>query len=242
MADYKLGRLPAPDPRDQRYPMRLMLDPLREQFFPRGLPDGARHYRPGPILDQGNTGTCVAHGWTTRINSAPIMQQVSLTPYNFYRRIVAVDEFSQNDFEANAPDSQLQFGTSVRAGAKVSQELGYLKNYLWAESVEDIRSWHLAGFGGLVMGTVWTSGMFETDSDGFVRVTGGIEGGHCYATTGWNDQLRRGGRRVRALRCQQSWGDGWGQKGRFWILEDDVEKLRADDGEACAPVEQKIAA
>lgn len=236
----KLGRLIAPDARDRDFPMRLMLDPLREQFFPSGLPEGSRHYSPGAVLDQGETGTCVAHGWTSRANGAPIKQTLPYSPYDLYRRIVAIDEWTQNDTEAGAPDASLQFGTSVRAGAKVLQSQGYLQQYLWAESAEDVRAWHLAGFGSVVLGLWWYTDMFLTDSQGFVKATGFKEGGHCVVTTGWNDRVRHNGRIVQACRFQNSWGREFGQSGRAWISMSDLHALITDEGEACAPVEVKV--
>lgn len=234
------GRKVAPDERDKKFPMRLKLDPLREVFFPQGIPPGNRHYWAGPILDQGATGTCVAHGWTAKVNAAPIMQSMSQSPFDFYRRIVQVDEWSDNDYEATAPDADLQSGTSVRAGAKTLVSLGYAKSYLWAESAADVRAWILAGFGGVVLGTVWRSDMMRVDVDGFVSYTGQEEGGHCYYANGWNDRVRRGGKYVAAVRCQNSWGREWGRQGRFWMTTDDLQYAIADQGEACALTEVRI--
>jgi hypothetical protein len=237
------GRKYAPDERDKGYPMRLLLDPFREfqeKYFPKGLPPGDRHYRPSGVLDQGFTGTCVGHGWVARLEGAPTMQRSPHSPFEMYRLFIGVDEWDDNDWEANAPDDQLQSGTSVRAGAKVCQDLGLLSNYLWAEEVEDVRACHLANFGGMVGGFNWTSDMMQTDSEGFISYTGTNEGGHCIATTGWNDRVRHNGRYVPALRFQNSWGREWGQGGRAWMTMDDVAKLLADFGEACLPVEVKV--
>lgn len=220
--------------------MRLLLDPLRDQFFPRGLPDGSRHYWPGPILDQGNTGTCVGHAWFSKIQGAPIKQPPPMSAFDLYRRFVLQDEWSDNDGDSTATDAGLQAGTSVRAGAKVCQSIGLLTNYVWAADADDVRAWHLANFGGVVFGVNWTTAMFRPDSQGFVSYTGPVEGGHSFASTGWNDRVRHNGRYVRAVRCQNSWGQSWGQLGRFWIEMDDLAKLIADDGEACAAVEQKV--
>jgi hypothetical protein len=233
------GRLVAPDERDKNYPMRLMLERARDQFFPKGVPPGSRHYRPSPrILDQGNTGTCVAHGVTSYIEAPPFMQRLPLAPYDFYRKIVGMDEFPENDFEASAPDLALQSGTSVRAGLEAARSLGFIANYLWAESPEDARAWLLM-FSGLVAGTTWKSGMMSTDIDGFVSYDGQDEGGHCFYIGGVNDHVRHNGKIVRAVRGQQSWGD-WGQGGRFWIELDDLGKMLQDGGEFAAPTEIRV--
>jgi len=239
--EHGLGRRYQPDQRNRNFMMRLTLDPLREQFFPRGLPDGSRHYWPGTLLDQLSTGTCVGHGFYSAIQGAPVMQKPPLSPYDFYRRFVMEDVWSDNNHEATAPDDQLQSGTSVLAGAKVCKDMGLLSAYLWGESAEDVRAWHLAGFGINVLGTLWTDDMSTPDSEGFASYTGRIMGGHCYVTTGWNDRVKHNGKRVRAVRCQNSWGKGWGNGGRFWLEMDDLEKLIADQGEACAPTEIKLA-
>lgn len=233
--DYRnrLGRRHALDPNDKKYPMRLLLDPLREQFFPRGLPIGTRHYRPGAVLDQGDTGTCVGHGWRGWLDGAPLMTKSGPNPFDLYRAFVLQDEWDDNDNEATASNDELQAGTSVRAGAKVLQEQGRIKNYLWAQNAEDVRAWHLAGFGTVVLGITWREGMFEPDRDSYLSNTGPIAGGHCVKTTGWSDDHN-------AVRIQNSWGRMWGESGRAWIRRDDLDALILEDGEACAAVEQKI--
>lgn len=237
------GRIPAPDARDRGYPMRMLLDPLRDTYFPKGIPIGSRHYQPGPVRDQGATGTCTAHGVTLRIESAPVMQPLpgNLTPYQLYRKIVLLDEWKENDDEATAPDAQLQSGSSVRAALKAGQALGCFTNYLWAESPEDVRAWHLAGFGGVVLGLNWRAGMMDTDSEGFIRYTGAVEGGHCVASIGWSDMKKHNGKVTPAIRIQNSWGK-WGDQrsGRAWMALDDFAKSLAYDGEAGAPTEVRV--
>lgn len=237
------GRLVAPDERDGIYPMRLRLDPLRAQFFPTGLPIGQRHYYSGSVLDQGKTGTCVGHGWSSKVHAAPIMQRLPVSPFDLYRKIVTVDEWRDNDFESVAIDADLQSGTSVRAGAKVLVSMGYASHYLWAQSGADVRAWILAGFGGCVIGVDWFDGMMRTDTDGFINLTGESVGGHCVYVNGFNDRVKHNGRMVPAVRIQNSWGKDWGQKGRAWFQLDELDALIQNrDGEACALTELRIVA
>lgn len=227
--------------------MQLMLTPLRERYFPQGLPEGTRHYRTGPTLDQGETGTCTAFCATHRTHASPIMQQLPfkngssdrLSPFDLYRLIVSIDEYVDNDGEATLPDDQLQMGSSARAAAEALKKLGIIKSYLHAESVEDIRAWHLAGFGGLMLGTTWYDHMFDPDTDGFVSPTGSVAGGHSYASCGWNDHVSHNGKTVRAMLCQNNWSKSWGLKGFFWMEESTLEKLFAD-GEWIAPLEVRV--
>lgn len=242
MSEFSGGRRVAIDERDKQYGMRRQLDPLREQFFPRGFPSGTRHYRQGPVLDQGKTGTCVAHGWSAWAYGAPLMTSVSSlpTPYELYRKIVLVDPWADNDFEATVSDDQLQAGSSVRAGVQVYRAMGIVKNFLWAQSVEDIRAWHLAGLGGVVLGVNWTANMMKPDVSQVIHYTGDIEGGHCIKTTGWTDTFLYNGQPQSAVRIINSWGRVWGELGRAWILSSDLEKMLTDGGEFCAATEQKV--
>ena len=221
------GRIYAPDPRDAQYPMRLLLE---QPGFPRFEGKKNRTYRCGPVLDQGATGTCVGHGWAAWLQGAPLMTKTGMNPFQIYDEAIVNDEFSDNDI-----DPTRQFGTSVRAGVKVLQAHGHVMNYLWAQSVEDIRSWHLADQGCIVLGIDWYADMMETDQNGFIHASGEWVGGHCIKTTGWSDTRD-------AVRLQNSWGVTWGQFGRAWLGRDDLARLLAQQGEACAATEQKVAA
>lgn len=221
------GRIYAPDSRDRRFPMRLVLE---ETPFPTILEKRDRVYRSGPVLDQGQTGTCVGHGWAGWLQGAPLMTKTGPAPFAIYDAAILIDEWNDNDY-----DPGRQFGTSVRAGVQVLQSLAHVKSYVWAESVDDIRAWHLAGLGTVVLGLNWYEGMMETTDFGYIYATGGVVGGHCIKSTGWSDKRD-------ALRIQNSWGVSWGQFGRAWIPRKDLEFLLADQGEACAATEQKLRA
>lgn len=229
------GRIAAPDERDANYPARRMLDAVSGLLvlLPRGIPPGTRYYEPGPILDQGKTGTCVLHGVVAFIEGAPIMSKSvgpgDLDPFLLYDEAAASDEFSDNDH-----DTLRQFGTSVRAGIETQRRRGRIANYYWAESVEDAIQWHLANLGTAVLGMDWTAGMMRVDAAGFVHNSGPVEGGHCVKTTGYSH--------VRdAFRCQQSWGLSWGQRGLFWLAAADLrEQLSAGTAEICLPTEIRL--
>lgn len=228
--EYGMGRIHAPDPNDHRF----LMSAARE------LPDlwqlpPTRYYRAGPILTQGDTGTCVGHAWRQWLSSAPLMTKGGPSAYDLYRSIVLVDDWTDNDWEATAPDDKLQFGTSVRAGAKAIMQLGRMQSYVWAFSVDDMKTWLLAGHGTVVIGSAWKTEMFTPDAGGFVHVRGNVEGGHAYLCIGYS-------RYYRAFRFVNSWGEWWGQKGRFWMHEDDMALLLQEGGEACTAIEQKIAA
>lgn len=226
--DRGLGRHHVEDHRDRDYLLRNIapIDETRPrtQHWP---------FFAAP-LDQGATGTCVEHGWRHWGMCAPTIstKRLKAVPqYDLYREMVTVDEWPQNDAEGGAGWAwhALQFGTSVRAGAKVFQRRGWLQTYGWIFKVDMAILW-LSHRGALVGGFDWHDGMMQTDAQGFIHPTGRIRGGHCVCLIGWSEQ--RG-----AARGINSWGVDWGEKGRFWLKGEDLERLLNADGELCSSVE-----
>lgn len=183
---------------------------------------------------------CVAHGWIGWCYGSPLMDVPGSlpTPFNFYRSVVLRDPYSDNDAEATAPDDGLQLGTDVRSGVEELRAMGRVKTYLHAESTEDLRLWHLLGWGGVVIGIDWQGGMMDTDRQGFVHCTGEVVGGHCVRSVGWSDTICPGG----AMKIANSWGRGWGMSGLAWIRRMDLDVLmQRGGGEFVAAIEQKLA-
>lgn len=213
MTDYGLGRLPAVDQRDRLHLMRAAIEPQPLPAY--------RYYRSGPILDQGATSSCVGHAWRAWLTAAPLMTRSGPDPFTIYREAQKVDEWEGEQYN----------GTSVRAGAKVLASLGHISRYLWAFTAADIATWILSGQGSVVLGTDWTRSMFTPDTHGIIRPTDVVVGGHAYLCIGYS---RRSGR----FRIQNSWGSGWGERGRAWLLGEDLERLMRDGGEAATATEQ----
>lgn len=224
------GRIHALDRRDHQF----LLQPLTTDVVRRASKLWAYFDKP---MDQGNTGTCVGHGWKGWLATAPIIQSdVSEAPHPFdiYDAAIAIDEWPEND-----ADIFREFGTSVRAGAKVLRTMGYLAEFRWAFNVMDASNW-LAGIdasgqfvgGPLVIGVNWYESMFDTDTEGFLRIASGsrVAGGHCVCLTGWNE--KRG-----FAYGLNSWGCSWGHKGRFYMPGEVLQRLLVEDGEACSTAE-----
>ena len=229
------GRRFAADKRDQNFLMRRMLADARALALP------VRRTWPihGAALDQGDTGTCVGHAWRNFLRCAPIRtERGGPSAFDIYRAAVLKDTWRANNDEAKLPDRDpgLDYGTSVRAGAKAVTALGRLKSYVWAFALQPVVEWVL-GEGPVVLGTNWYSSFARPDREGIVRIEpkAKVVGGHAY--------LLRGVDTRRALaRCANSWGDGWGLSGDFLLPFRDLERLIHEDGEACAAVEKRLAA
>lgn len=212
------GRLPAPDARDNTYAMLTAV---------RAAPVTGRTWRyhgSGWWGDQGPLPHCVGFSWVHWLEDGPVSQAGTapvVNPAVLYAQAQDVDEWDGTAYD----------GTSVRAGAKVLQALGFITSYLWAYDVETVAD-AILYVGPVVVGTTWYAGMMDTDSEGIIRPTGSPVGGHAYLLNGVN--LTRG-----IFRVKNSWGRGWGTNGHATISFEDMERLITEGGEACLAMEIK---
>jgi Papain family cysteine protease len=215
------GRLIAPDARDKQYPMRRL---IRRVALP-----ASRMWRSKRafVLDQGQTSACVGYSWAGFLSAAPFMHWISPEDAaRFYRLAQDNDEWPGTGYD----------GSSVRGGAKALTTLGLITGeYVWAAKETDVWDF-VRGRGPVVAGTTWLTGMFDPDTKGYLKLTGGEEGGHAWLILGANAKRS-------AYRMQNSWGTNWGQQGRAWIRREDFKVLLEETGgEACSAVEVRKAA
>jgi hypothetical protein len=175
-------------------------------------------WKPGPILDQGKTSSCVGHGCYQLLKTEPFLHTTTLTPFTIYGEARKIDEFPDN-----------VEGTSVRAGLKVLQAHGHISNYYWARDTDEMIR-YLITHGPLIVGTSWLSGMESVDAEGFIKVRGADGGGHCYVIGSYL-------REKDAFALVNSWGLPWGIEGGALVRVADFQKLLNQGGVAAAVVE-----
>jgi len=179
------------------------------------------HRHEGPVLDQGDLGSCTGNACAQALNTQP------LRPVG--RRLLAeVDAVAlyslatcHDPFPGVWPTEDT--GSDGLSVAKAARRFGLIRSYRHAFGLD-----HMLGAlmrAPLIVGTKWTSGMFVPDADGFVRPTGDVVGGHEWMVYGVDVE----GRFVHAL---NSWGPGWGIGGSFRVRWDDLQELLADRGDA----------
>lgn len=217
-----LGRIVAPDDRDRDHLIRPMLSVVPSEEEP--LRTSRYWFSNGWWGDQGDRPHCVGYGWAHWLEDGPFThpgQSPIVDPVELYRRAQLIDEWPGENYD----------GTSVRAGAKVLQSLGYVGEYRWAFDVWTVVR-TLLELGPVVLGVNWYGGMFTPNEDGLIRPTGRLAGGHCVVANGAN--VRRG-----IVRIKNSWGRDWGKNGNCWMSFDDLDRLIREDGEACLAVEKR---
>ena len=212
-----LGRVSHPDTRDAAYSMRRVLSAM-----PPTAPPAYRYWTPGKILNQGSLPHCVGFGWSQWLQTSPVRTKSGPDGHAIYASCKAIDGLPPG-----------VDGSYVRAGVEVMRAAGRVANYVWAFSLAELREWILLR-GPVVVGTNWPRAMFYPDEKGVVR-PGGVaaDAGHAYLIRGYSSARKQ-------FRCVNSWGAGWGQKGQFWVGEDDLWALIQQTGEACAAVEQPL--
>lgn len=178
----------------------------------------AKFWEPGVVMDQGPTSSCVGHACSLLISSAPRMQ-AKPDPFIVYKKARMIDEF---------PDDQP--GTSVRAGMQTLRNLGLIKSFHWAESVDDIKR-YLCTIGPIVFGTPWYDSMMFPKSGGDIVIKGESgKMGHSYLGIGWDSDF--------GIMIQNSYSEKWGSMGgRAFISDDTMERLLKEGGVACAGIE-----
>jgi hypothetical protein len=227
MAEFGLGRIAAPDPRDHNFLMKSTLRRAGVEVVRR-----TRHYPLfHPALDQGDTSSCVGHAWKGWLLAGPVISGKPAsepTAFTLYRECLPLDPWPQNDGDGET----MQFGTSTRAGAQALQRRRHIGTFVNAFDADTVIDW-LCAVGPVVVGTDWHTQMFFPNSEGVIKPEGAIEGGHAYLLVGVD--MKRG-----RVRVHNSWGTKWGQRGRAWLGFDDLAKLLEAGGEAITAAEEVV--
>lgn len=198
------------------------------------VPRQKRLWRAGERLDQGREGACVGFAWTAELLARPNEVRVPDSDKfarELYREAQRLDVWPGEAYE----------GTSVLAGAKAAQKAGFIGEYRWAFSIDEVID-ALVAIGPVVIGIPWYENMYETRPSGLVEVGGRLVGGHAITLTGYHPGMRIRGegwwKRHEVIRWRNSWGEAYGRGGDGFITPDALERLLSDDGEACIPTQR----
>lgn len=175
--------------------------------------------------DQGISPHCCAYAWLHVIEDGPVIQDrlpnyrsPIIKPEKFYNQCKLIDGLPGK-------------GTTIRAGAKVAQDLGLVSEYRWAKSIQDVVD-ALTLFGPVIAGTHWYKDM-DRPTRGVMRASGELISGHAYVLNGVNLITKQ-------FRIKNSSGKNWGDRGYGYISFSDFDKLLRDGGEVVVPFERKL--
>lgn len=176
-------------------------------------------------FDQGDVGSCTGNAAAGLLVTAPnrhagerIDEHTALDVYSEATRLDA--------FPGDYPPDDT--GSTVLAALKAVVAHGYASAYRWAFGFAEVLD-VLSHVGPVAVGVSWYEGFDHPDETGRVNIAGDVRGGHAFELLGV-DTARQ------VVTAVNSWGRGWGRRGRFVISWVDLERLLGEDGEAVTVV------
>jgi len=210
---YGLGRIPSPkDPRD--WPVKRLTAMIEAG---EALPVA---WDCPVVLNQGSTMRCVGFAWAAfkacAQKDAPKDPAITNAEgHRIYKECKKLEG-----------DPTGEEGAFLRSGAKVLKAEGLIDAYAFG-TFEETEHW-CQTYGPVVMGTNWYHGMRYPDSKGIVTLSGAVDGGHAW--------LRTGDKQGPADNQGHNSWNGWGDKGKFYISNEDLYRLMDEGGEGIMAV------
>jgi hypothetical protein len=185
--------------------------------------------RHGPILDQGNLGSCVANTGADLLLTGPFWSTVpedlkatlsdgttaETWAVDLYKELTSSDDYPG----AWPPDDTGSDGLTL---GKVLTRRGLISGYQHAMTVGEAHTAIQAG--PFAIGTVWLSNMEDTDANGVVKVAGQVLGGHEYLCFGYDATKD-------LWWFDNHWTPQWGKNGTFAYTTAALQKLMNQQGD-----------
>lgn len=247
---FGLGRHVNHDPNSRRYTAAPTAAPTTPVFWTRQV----------PIFDQGQLGSCTANAGLGILGTEPYYSALNRMglldaagrillrestasdhywaqadgriPFTEEGAVGLYHEITENDpFDGTYPPDDT--GSDGLSTAKAATALGLIPGYEHTFTPQAAIARLSAG--PLLVGTVWTEGMFNPTSNGLISPTGPIAGGHEWIADEYVPKGARayaGGVAVKDLvGGTTSWGRSFGIGGRFYLTAVDFATLLANDGD-----------
>lgn len=182
-------------------------------------------------FDQGSEGACVGYSLGHELAARPSEVKGITDKFileDIYWEAQKIDPWNGGAYPKASPKYE---GTSVLAGVKIIKDLGYIEEYRWAFTLDDVL-YGLGHNGPAVLGIPWFEDMYYPDEDGFIKPTGRMVGGHAILARAVN--IKKG-----YVTLRNSWGKSWGEDGDCYVSFEDLEKLLNNRGECCFLMHRK---
>ena len=203
------------DPHSENYRMQAVI--------PSDLPALTKEWDCPEIYDQGREGKCVAYAGIHWFGSAPLIQKVSHAIADlFYAGAQRRDEWAGDRYE----------GTSVTGLMAYLQAQGYIGEYRWIRTLEELQQ-TISLYGPVIVGCQWREGCFDPDREGFITFSGAVRGGHATEWRGVN--MEQG-----YITIQQSWGINHGINGSVKMRFSEVQKLLSTRPQIAFPTKKPL--
>lgn len=213
----RLGRIPdPPDVRDHPLSAHLaaplLAEPLPSYYYARPYPT---------VLDQGDSPMCVGFsGASYRATEERIDEKRTLIfdGPDLYRLAKEIDgDPNEEGTYIRAAAIRLADTGGLVKSSPVAAEVGVrrkISSYARLLSIPEILA-AVRATGGAWLGSTWYDSWFDP-VNGVLPAPDVAAGGHAYRVVGWR-HFSVGNVLRTQLRCLNSWGTGWAQKGLFWM-------------------------
>lgn len=189
----------------------------------------------GPQLDQGREGACVGFAFTHGLLAKPLpidpepeIMPATKLAQSIYRNAQKIDEWPGHDYD----------GTSILAGAKIARRRGYIAEYRWCFTIEDIRD-TILNVGPVVAGVLWNRHLSFPMHSGLVHLGSDLGNGHAILIDGYFPNMKFGNVEHEVFRFKNSWGSSYGIGGSAFIKAADLKKLLDAGGEFCVLISKQ---
>lgn len=217
------------EPTDPRLKRHVVHDERSRNY---ALPEGAKPTQPiswtrnGPVLDQGEVGSCTANAALGLMMTTPFSSGKTFTEDDalaFYHQETVLDD---SEIPGEYPPDDT--GSSGLWAMKTLQQQGLISGYSHAFSLNAALT--ALQNGPIAVGSVWVDSMMDPGKDGTLTVNkrSQVDGGHEYVVDGY-DPTRD------AVRMTNSWGTSWGINGQAWIKTVDFQWLLSQEGDVVQP-------
>lgn len=175
-------------------------------------------------LDQGVDGQCVGFATASLLGAAPIKHTVSkASAQQIFRKAQEMDQLAGLTEDT---------GASLLGAMEACQKVGLFGSYVWCETVDDVIDW-IVRRGPVLLGVNWYQSM-DKPSGGLLEIQGRVVGGHAIMANGYWPRHPDFGDVVVVT---NSYGPGWGVRGRGFLPIDVLARLISEDGDAVAPTD-----
>ena len=177
------------------------------------------HKHWGPVLDQGNLGSCTGNAVAQALNCDPLRQGRRLLTEASARSL-----YSSATLLDGLPGTwpMDDTGSSGLGAAKAAKKAGYITGYSHAFGLDEALA--ALVLSPVIVGTSWHQSMSKPDAAGYLKVSGSVVGGHEYAVIALDVRLER-------VTVLNSWGPGWGKAGKAYLTFADLGDLLDDEGD-----------
>ncbi len=219
--DPRLGRIVAHDSESLRYALPE----------PRKAPKTVQHNRYIPVLNQGNIGACTCFAGLGALGTGAFYAEALLAimaaksiefdnsnGIELYKQVTKIDEFRGS----YPPDDT---GSSGNAVGKLFKSLGLISG--WRHALSLSAALNELNERPVITGVPWYAGFSQPDSNGFINISGRVEGGHEFVVDGNVVEEEY-------VTCTNSWGTRFGKQGKFKMRWAVWERLLNERGDVTA--------